>query len=120
MSIFQRKKGGRMLAEFKQNRLSPIWKYFQFSASKFIFIAIVLTATQSLASQVSVTPADKLAFDVASVKPNRSIDPGRSNVPLGPGDAYAPTGGLFSASNWPLIMYISFAYKLQVSQFQYL
>ena len=52
-----------------------------------------------------------MAFDVASVKPNTSnVDPA-SRFALGPGDAYAP-GGLFSAINQPLIVYIRFAFKL--------
>jgi uncharacterized protein (TIGR03435 family) len=51
------------------------------------------------------------AFDVASVRPNRSNDPANSRFPLGPGDAYVP-GNLFSATNQPLIAYLRFAYKL--------
>lgn len=38
-----------------------------------------------------------------------------SNVPLGPGDVYTPTGGLFKASDLPLISYILFAYKVTES-----
>jgi uncharacterized protein (TIGR03435 family) len=52
-----------------------------------------------------------MAFDVASVKSDRSNDPASSRFPLGPGDAYAP-GGVFSARNQPLIVYLRFAYKL--------
>jgi len=49
-------------------------------------------------------------FDVASVKLVDS--PGRptTNVPF-LGDAYAPTGGLFSARNTPLSVYMRFAFK---------
>ena len=53
-----------------------------------------------------------MAFDVASVKPNKSDAPANSRFPMGPGDAYVPDGGLFSASNQPLIVYLRFAYKL--------
>lgn len=52
------------------------------------------------------------AFDVASVKPNTSDLPAASRFPLGPGDAYVPDGGFFSAENQPLIAYLRFAYKL--------
>jgi len=60
------------------------------------------------------------AFEVASVKADNSAAPPHSNFPLGPGDAYTPTGGLFSATNFPLATYIAFAYKLIGSQLQYL
>src|SRR5580704_837974 len=57
----------------------------------------------------------KMAFDVASVRPNKSNDQANSNFPLGPGDGYAPNGGLFTATNQPLIAYIGFPYKLRQS-----
>jgi len=53
----------------------------------------------------------RMAFDVASVKPDRSGAPAYSRFPLGPGDGYTP-GGFFTASNQPLIVYLRFAYKL--------
>ena len=53
-----------------------------------------------------------MAFDVASVKPNKSNDAANSIFPMGPGDAYVPSGGLFAAANQPLIAYLRFAYKL--------
>jgi uncharacterized protein (TIGR03435 family) len=55
----------------------------------------------------------QLAFTVASVKPNQSDASPRSNFPLNSGDAYTANGGLFSATNFPLVTYIFFAYKLQ-------
>jgi uncharacterized protein (TIGR03435 family) len=63
---------------------------------------------------------NKLEFDVASVKQNKSGDSPKSNFLLGPGDVYAPNGGLFSASSTPLIVYIAFAYKLTNNQLQFL
>jgi uncharacterized protein (TIGR03435 family) len=58
------------------------------------------------------TPAGvRMAFDVASVKPDMSDAPASSRFPLGPGDGYAP-GGFFSATNQPLVVYLRFAYKL--------
>lgn len=70
-----------------------------------------------LASQAA-PPAPQ--FEVASVKPNRSNSPAASNFPLGPGDMYVRNGGLFSATGFPLIIYISFAYKMIGNQEQYL
>jgi uncharacterized protein (TIGR03435 family) len=54
------------------------------------------------------------AFEAASIKPSQSEAAPTSRFALGPGDAYAP-GGLFVATNEPLIVYIRFAYKLTQS-----
>jgi uncharacterized protein (TIGR03435 family) len=48
------------------------------------------------------------------------MDPPASNFPLGPGDAYTPNGGRFSATNIPLSAYIGFANKLVGNQAQWL
>jgi uncharacterized protein (TIGR03435 family) len=57
----------------------------------------------------------KMSFDVASVKAD-TAEPSRtnvnSNISMGRGDYYSPTGGLFLATNFPLADYIAFAYKL--------
>jgi uncharacterized protein (TIGR03435 family) len=58
------------------------------------------------------------AFEVASMKQNKSMDPPASNFPLGPGDAYTPNGGRFSATSTSLSAYIGFAYKLVGNQAQ--
>jgi len=84
---------------------------------------------QSAAAQTSVATAaipqwqidagGKLAFDVASVKQDTaSMSPQTvsSNFPLGPGNMYTPNGGLFTATNFPLVSYIAFAYKLGTYQ----
>jgi uncharacterized protein (TIGR03435 family) len=84
---------------------------------------------QSAQSAPATAPADDWmktaggpqAFDVASVKQNKSGFPPAgdrpySNFPLGPGDVYSPNGGLFTTTNMPLLLYISFAYKLSSSQ----
>jgi uncharacterized protein (TIGR03435 family) len=72
--------------------------------------------------QWQVDAGGKMAFDVASVKQDlvspTSAQARSSNVSLGPEDRYAPTGGLLSAKNWPLLQYIVFAYKLSPSQTQ--
>ena len=68
------------------------------------------------AAMAQTTPPP--AFEVASIKPTQEKAPPNSNFPLGPGDAYTPNGGHFSASNFPLFTYISFAYKLMPEQAQ--
>ena len=58
-----------------------------------------------------------LAFDVASVRQNTSGTADvSSNVPLGPGNVYAPTGGVLAARNFPLMTYVDFAYRLTDAQ----
>src|SRR5580692_11435398 len=58
-----------------------------------------------------IAAGGKMAFEVASIRPS---DPGKFTPPAFPldaGDAYASTGGRFSA-DFPLSVYITFAYKL--------
>jgi hypothetical protein len=77
--------------------------------SSFICVlALVSRLAAPLAAQPS--PGTHLAFDVASVKPNKSDGPPSSNFPLNAGDFYVPNGGLFSAKNLPLVTYVFFAY----------
>src|SRR6516164_5080847 len=61
-------------------------------------------------------PETRLEFDVASLKENKSNAEPSSNFPLNSGDFYVENGGLLSATNWPLVSYIFFAYKLQGNQ----
>jgi uncharacterized protein (TIGR03435 family) len=65
--------------------------------------------------QWQIDAGGKMAFDVVSVKQD-TAPPSRTtvhtNVPLEPQDGFTPTGGLLSSANYPLIFYISFAYKL--------
>jgi bla regulator protein BlaR1 len=67
-----------------------------------------------------VAAGKKLAFEVATIKPNVSDDPAKVNFTLGPGDTYAETGGRFRASNISLLDYVRFAYKLTDGQIQIL
>ncbi len=60
-------------------------------------------------------PASARAFEVASIKPSKTFHP--PNFPLDPGDAYAAVGGRFYA-DFPLIVYITFAYKLSLTRDQ--
>ena len=55
----------------------------------------------------------KMAFDVTSVKPNKSDEPMTSLVPLDSGSAFTPTGGHFLATNQTLFRYLMFAYRLR-------
>jgi uncharacterized protein (TIGR03435 family) len=85
-------------------------------------------AAQSPTPQWQIDAGGKMAFDVASVKRNKSGpqpspifrsasgDFPHSNVFLGPGDAYAPTGGLFTGTNLSLLDYMSFAFKITGNQ----
>ena len=64
---------------------------------------------------------EKQAFETASVKQNETASEASSmNVPLGPGAIYNPSGGVFSATNIPLVSYIYFAYNLSGAQFEQL
>ena len=73
------------------------------------------------ASQVQNTAPAPPAFHIVSIKANKSGNEfSNMNVSLLPGDVSAPTGGLVSGTNVPLISYIYFAYQLTGSQFQLL
>lgn len=77
---------------------------------------------QSVAGQASAaqsTTGNQPAFDVASVRPNKSGNRPTSNFPLGPGDVYVPNGGYFTATNQPLITYLYFAYRIMSNQGRY-
>ena len=66
--------------------------------------------------------ADKLQFDVVSIRQNKSGpqegggDEPSVNVPSGPEDTFRNTGGVYSAVNMPLNSFISFAYKVTTNQ----
>jgi uncharacterized protein (TIGR03435 family) len=72
-----------------------------------------------LAAPLMPQSAEPAAFDVASVKANKSTANPTTNFPIGPGDAYTPNGGYFNATNLPLIAYIAFAYKLTGNRLQH-
>jgi uncharacterized protein (TIGR03435 family) len=74
-------------------------------------------ATETPVPQWEIDAGGKMAFDVASVKQNKSGFPPRgdsphTNIPLGQGDVYSPTGGLILVTNFSLSPLIGFAYKL--------
>ncbi|HEY6465788.1 MAG TPA: TIGR03435 family protein [Candidatus Acidoferrales bacterium] len=93
------------------------------------FLVFAIAAAVPLHAQSATTgwekaAGGKMSFEVASVKedsgPKTQITnaglhpPVRpfSNFPLNNSDGYSPNGGLLSATNWPLVVYIGFAYKL--------
>jgi uncharacterized protein (TIGR03435 family) len=86
------------------------------------------SAQSPAAPQWQIDAGGKMSFDVASVKRNKSGpqpspifrsasgDFPHSNVFLGPGEAYVPTGGLFAGTNLSLGDYMSFAFKITGNQ----
>lgn len=71
----------------------------------------------STAAPWEIAAGGKMAFDVASIKQNKSEAKPASNVKLNNArNAYPPNGGVFTATNWPLAIYIAFAYKLSNQQ----
>ncbi len=76
---------------------------------------------QAQVPQWQIDAGGKMAFDVTSVKQNTaspSPSTQNTNVGLGPMDDFHPTGGLLSATNYPLSQYILFAYKPTPEQFE--
>jgi uncharacterized protein (TIGR03435 family) len=71
----------------------------------------------STADRWETAAGGKMAFDVASVRQDKSGRKPFSNVKLNNSrEAYPPNGGVFTASNWNLVEYIVFAYKLSIQQ----
>lgn len=82
-----------------------------------------LWSAQSQTPDWQVAAGGRMVFEEASVRPNTTASsPNQvgSNFPLGPGDVYNPNGGHFRAFNFPLVVYINFAYKITDSQEQFL
>src|ERR1700722_3572800 len=75
-------------------------------------------ATRTAVADWQTKAGGKMAFDVASVKPNISSDPPHADFPLDVGDSYSPNGGLFKVTGFGLSPYIGFAYKLTPYQTQ--
>ena len=84
-----------------------------------VFMAGVLAEPQSPAPAWEEAAGGKMSFSIASVKPDKApqdINHTHSNVDLTPQPGFTPTGGLFSATNYPLTIYMWFAYKLTTEQ----
>ncbi|HEY9138116.1 MAG TPA: TIGR03435 family protein [Terriglobus sp.] len=74
-----------------------------------------------LMCSVSIAAQQKLAFDIASIRENKSgtgpgSDEPNTNVPLGPGNVYSPTGGQLNLRNIEFLQLVSFAWKLTLPQ----
>ena len=85
-------------------------------------IVIGIATSPSIVAQTAVpqwqtVAGGKMEFEVASVRQNLSGKFTSPNFPLDPGNAYATTGGRFSA-DFGVITYITFAYKLSLTQEQ--
>lgn len=80
---------------------------------------LMAQSTAGQAPPAQSTTVKQPAFEVASVKLNKSGNQPTSNFPLGPGDVFAPNGGYFSATNLPLVTYLFFAYKIMGNQSKY-
>jgi len=103
-----------------------------FTSALFMIVSSLVPASypQSASSQgtaASQAPdwqeaaGGKMQFDVVSVKQDtndQSPQSVHSNIPLGPQNLFTPTGGLLSATNFPLAAYMVFAYKLTNEQVQ--
>lgn len=82
-----------------------------------VVVAVGLAASVVL-GQVASTSGGKMAFEVASVRQNKTDGKASMNVDPTSGDSFAATGGLYSARNIVLVSYISFAYRLTNKQLQ--
>ena len=69
-----------------------------------------LVAALFLGSRLFAQAPASPSFDVVSIRPSTADQPS-SNVPLGPGNVFSPTGGVLRARNFPLLTYINFAYR---------
>jgi uncharacterized protein (TIGR03435 family) len=76
----------------------------------------LLLSSVVLASAALSQEPPKLTFEVASIKQSKGAFTPPS-FPLDAGDAFVPTGGLFNA-DFPLVVYITFAYKLWLTPAQ--
>jgi hypothetical protein len=86
-----------------------------FASALLAVVIAVPRRSQSAAGQAPVESLKameaagvKMAFEVVSVKPDKTNGRAHSIVPLGPG-TFPPTGGLFSATGYPLVTYLGWA-----------
>lgn len=81
----------------------------------------LLTLAIPLCAQATAS-APRLEFDVASILQNKSGpswaggDPSVSNIPYTAEPVFRETGGVFSATNWPIYNLVFFAYKTSTGQ----
>jgi uncharacterized protein (TIGR03435 family) len=75
-------------------------------------------AKRETGKQTTDPTAPLPAFDIASVKENKSDEQRYSNFPLNPGPQYGVRDGLLIARNMVLLQYIVFAWKPDMFQIQ--
>jgi len=80
------------------------------------FLKTPRVPAQSATTDWEKAAGGKMSFDVASVKQNKSNEQGSTGLPLGGPESAPVNGGLFSATNLPVAIYISVAYKLNIVQ----
>jgi uncharacterized protein (TIGR03435 family) len=90
-----------------------------------LWVAVTRESRAQTPSTVQAPRAERLEFEVASVRQIKSDDRATSGFSLDSGNVYStvsredvfiPSGGYFSATNQPLWRYIVFAYKLTGTQ----
>lgn len=79
-------------------------------------LLLIILAGPALSQTWQTAAGGKMSFEVASVKPSKPDTFTSPNFPLDSGDAFA-AGGRFSA-DFPLSVYITFAYKLTLTREQ--
>lgn len=84
----------------------------QFSRRHLLAGFVLLGISAFAQAMATVQGADRLQFEVASVRQNKSNDDGFMNVDPTLWDSAVSTGGLYQARNIKLIQYIAFAYSL--------
>ncbi len=89
-----------------------------FAVAVFVFMTLVCGMAAQTVDRQSAEP--HTAFEVASVRPDKSTGRPISDFPIGPGRVYVPRGGTFRSTRVLLIQYIEFAYNLTHSQTAYL
>lgn len=77
-----------------------------------------IAALAVLLAACGVAFGQKAAFDVASIRENKSNEKPYMNFPLNPQPQYNHTGGLLSARNVPLLQLLVFAYAKNMYQIQ--
>lgn len=104
-----------------QNSLHIVHPGLRASQAGFTLTILILTnlvrgvAAQAVGSQ---SPEPRVAFEVASIMPDKSTGPPRSDFPIGPGRVYVPRGGIFRATHVSMFQLIGFAYGMTQSQME--
>lgn len=97
------------------SRMRAVCVVSAFMAICAAFFAVMLVRAQDASADWEKAAGGKMSFEVASVKPNNSTSTAiNSNfMLLGQGQ---PPNGILTATNFPLVLYIAFAYKLDRSE----